>query len=78
VFEPFPAGTRLSLPVRNGAEIHIVSVKTIPITDVAKMRFLSLNQSGGRCRVGSRVLYGSGTGSADGWVAAGSWQLVHV
>jgi len=33
--------------VRNGAEIHIVSVKTIPITDVAKMRFLSLNQSGG-------------------------------
>jgi hypothetical protein len=37
-----------SVPVRKGAEIQIVSVITIPVTDVAKLRRLSLDQSG-RC-----------------------------
>jgi hypothetical protein len=44
---PSRRGPVFSVPVRKGAEIQIVSVKTIEITDVAKMRFLSLNQSGG-------------------------------
>jgi hypothetical protein len=35
-----------SVPVRKGAEIEIVSVTKVTITDVAKMRRLSLNQSG--------------------------------
>ena len=44
---PSRRGPVFSLPVRKGGEIQIVWVKTIPITDVAKMRFLSLDQSGG-------------------------------
>jgi hypothetical protein len=43
---PSRRGPVYSVPVRKGAEIQIVSVKTIPITDPARMRFLSLNQSG--------------------------------
>jgi hypothetical protein len=37
------------VPVRKGAEIQIVSVKTIPVTNVAKLRILSLNQSDCGC-----------------------------
>lgn len=44
---PSRRGPVFSVPVRKGAEIQIVSVKTVAITDVAKMQFLSLNQSGG-------------------------------
>lgn len=45
--DPSRRGRVFSVPVSKGAEIQIVSVKTIAITNVAKMRFLSLDQSGG-------------------------------
>ena len=44
---PSRRGRVFSVPVAKGTEIQIVAVKTIAITNVAKMRFLSLNQSGG-------------------------------
>jgi hypothetical protein len=43
---PSRRGPVFSVPVRKGAEIQIVSVKTIAVKDVARMRFLSLDQSG--------------------------------
>lgn len=42
-------GPVFSVPVGKGAKIQIVSVTTVTITDVAKMRYLSLNQSGCGC-----------------------------
>jgi hypothetical protein len=45
--DPSRRGHVFSVPVAKGAQIQIVSVKTIAVTDVAKMRFLSLDQSGG-------------------------------
>ncbi len=45
--DPSRRGRVFSVPVAKGAEIQIVAVKTIMITNVAKMRFLSLDQSGG-------------------------------
>jgi len=48
--DPSRRGPVYAVPVRKGAEIQIVSVKTITVTDVGRMRFLSLNQSGARRR----------------------------
>jgi hypothetical protein len=58
--DPARRGPVFSVPLRRGAEIQIVAMKTIQITDVAKMRFLSLDQSGG-CGCGR-----SGKETSDG------------
>jgi hypothetical protein len=61
-----------SVPVRKGAEIQIVSMATISVTDVARMSMLSLDQSAGcectcngegptpRCLTGRCVSVGGG------------------
>jgi hypothetical protein len=51
--DPSRRGPVYAVPVRKGAEIQIVSVTTVAVTDVGRMRFLSLNQSGG-CGCGGR------------------------
>jgi hypothetical protein len=52
-------GPVFSVPVGKGATIQIVSVTSVTITDISKMRYLSLNQSGCGCS-------GKGERAADG------------
>ncbi len=69
---PTRRGRVFAVPIAKGAEIQIVAVKTITITDVAKMRFLSLDQSGGGCGCG-----GQGQGhESDSGCSTGSCTTV--